>query len=111
MQTEKKGIVYLICDPDKELFKIGRTNNPVVERIKELQTGNGTELFLRSYHRTDYPAMIENMFHKHFLSKNVLNEWFKLEIEDLNSFHELAEKFEKRIEVMKSNPFFAKMLA
>lgn len=111
MDSEKKGIVYLICDPDKDMFKIGRTNSPVVERIKELQTGNACELFLSSYHRTDYPSTIENMFHKHFFSKNVMNEWFKLDMEDVASFHQLAEKFERTIECLKGNPFFSKQLA
>ena len=36
------GYVYLICDPDKDAYKIGVTRNLNQNRIKKLQTGNAT---------------------------------------------------------------------
>jgi hypothetical protein len=106
----KKGYVYLICDASNELFKIGVTKSSIEKRIKKLQTGNSTELFVSNYHETYYPFCIETMLHNLFSDKRVLNEWFELSNDDINSFSETCDKLEKRIEVLKENPFFAKNL-
>ena len=50
------GFVYLICDSGYDsMFKIGVTRQPIEKRIKQLQTGNGSEIFLVNYHKTEYP--------------------------------------------------------
>lgn len=102
----RRGFVYLICDPSTDLFKIGVTTGNLENRIKKLQTGNGTELHLVDFHETDHPFKVEKMLHNHFSNKNELNEWFCLDNEDIHSFKEICESKEKIIESLKNNPFF-----
>ena len=50
-----KSFVYIFCDPAQDLYKIGVTKNLYSKRMKQLQTGNGTELHLVKYHETFFP--------------------------------------------------------
>ena len=50
-----KSFIYLFCDPAQNLYKIGVTKNLYSKRMKQLQTGNGSELHLISYHETFLP--------------------------------------------------------
>ena len=104
------GIVYLICDTANNLFKIGVTKGKIENRIKKLQTGNATELFLSNYHTTKYPYRMEKMLHTHFENKRVLNEWFELTNEDVANFSNTCELMEERINILLDNPFFVKKL-
>lgn len=108
MKIMSKGLVYLICDPANDLFKIGLTKTTSKKRLKQLQTGNGTELHIVHLHQTQYPYRIENMLHNHFHSKNVMNEWYELNLNDVNNFIPLCLSFEKTIISLKDNPFFQK---
>lgn len=107
---KKKGFVYLICDNKNEVFKIGVTKKTIEKRIKELQTGNCTELFISRYHESDYPYTIETMLHNHFKVDNILNEWFELTSEEVSKFNDICNELENRIEVLKDNPYFKKIL-
>lgn len=105
-----KGYVYLICDSANELYKIGVTKGDIQKRLKKLQTGNATELFLINYHESQYPYRVESMLHNHFRTQNVLNEWFELSKEDIINFKNTCNKMEETIECLKDNPFFSKNL-
>lgn len=104
----KKGFVYLICDPSTDSFKIGVTTGKLENRIKKLQTGNGTELHLVDFYETEHPFKLEKMLHNHFFSKKELNEWFSLDIKDLMSFEEICRQKETIIESLRDNPFYNK---
>ena len=106
----KPGFVYLICDNANTLYKIGITTGDIKKRMKKLQTGNATELFLVNYHYTNYPYMVETMLHNHFRNQNVLNEWFELSLDDVKNFSETCNLMEERIEILKDNPYFKKKL-
>ena len=105
----KRGFVYLICDPSTDLFKIGVTTGKIENRIKKLQTGNGTELHLVSYYETEYPFKLEKMLHNHFYNQKELNEWFHLEVDEVLSFNDICENKEKIIMSLLDNPFFNKI--
>ena len=47
------GYVYLICDPATDHFKIGVTRNTIQNRIKKLQTGNPSKLFIKDFYETE----------------------------------------------------------
>ena len=99
-----KGFVYLLCDGEK--FKIGMTKKKNIdERIKELQTGNPYEIWLRSYYETNYPLKIEKMMHARHASSNVKNEWFDLSVTEVINFKNECRECEKIIEALKDNPF------
>ena len=104
------GYVYLICDPVTDHFKIGVTRNKECHRIKELQTGNAGELFIHSLYETKWPFRLETILHKRFQSKRILNEWFELTVEDVNSFMNICKSLETNILELKDNPFFSKDL-
>lgn len=106
----KPGYVYLLGDSSQNLYKIGMTTKPIEERLKELQTGNATELHLCAYHETDYPRRVESMLHNRFKNKNILNEWFELDSKDISSFNDTCNGIEEIISIMKDNVFFTKDL-
>ena len=76
-ETASSGYVYLLCNPTDDTFKIGVTKNEIEKRIKQLQTGNADNIFIASYHYTQYPYRLEKMLHTHFGLYNVNREWFK----------------------------------
>lgn len=104
------GFVYLICDNSNEKYKIGVTKQDINKRIKKLQTGNYTELFVSKYYKTEFPFRMEKMLHNKFNVNRVLNEWFDLSDYDVIHFIDHCKEIEKTINVMKENPFFAKDL-
>ena len=104
------GIVYLIEDPANRAYKIGATKKKANGRIKELQTGNSSELVLKETFETDYPFRLESMLHTRFQEYNVLNEWYDLPQETVCEFRKNCEDLNNIILSMKDNPFFAKGL-
>lgn len=101
----KEASVYLICDPDKEIYKIGVTRGSVENRLKKLQTGNGAQLFVMGVHRTKNPFLIEKMLHNHYNTKNELNEWFRLDTNDVGKFLDTCNMMEDRLKILRENHF------
>ena len=62
------------------------------KRMKQLQTGNGTELHLVNYYETFYPYRIETFLHNKFHNKREHGEWFRLNIDDIISFKETCKE-------------------
>ena len=104
------GYVYLICDPATDHFKIGVTRDKDSQRIKKLQTGNSTELFLRDIYETQWPFRLEKMLHATYKSKKVLNEWFALEVNEVLNFKSTCSRLENIIRELGDNPHFIKDL-
>ena len=100
------GYVYLICDQSTDRFKIGVTRDLKSNRIKKLQTGNSTELFIMDVYETEWPFRLETLLHRHFKNKQVLNEWFALDASDITGFRGVCERLETTIKALKDNPFF-----
>lgn len=85
---EKKGYVYLISMGDDSLYyKIGIAID-VKNRLKGLQGGNPHKLYLKGSYFTKNMYNEEKFWHNRFLEKQVLNEWFKLDAEDVEIFME-----------------------
>ena len=103
-----KGYIYLICDPSTETYKIGRTSNPVEKRLKQLQTGCSGELFIMDTYETEYPAQLEKMLHRKFFTKKQLNEWFKLDSDDICGFSDICKQYDEIITSLKTNYFYNK---
>lgn len=105
------AFVYLLCDSGQEnMYKIGVTRGKIENRIRQLQTGNGSEIHLVNYYKTDYPFYIERLLHLKFHPKQNKNEWFLLENDDIFNFNEICCEIEKNIESLKDNPFAKKIL-
>lgn len=105
------AFVYLLGDAGQDnTFKIGMTRGNIEKRIKQLQTGNGEEIYLVNYYETDYPFFLERSLHLKFYPKQKRNEWFNLECNDITNFKEHCQDIEETIEALKDNPFAKKLL-
>lgn len=80
--------VYLICSEfeGRKLYKIGYTRRPIEKRIKEIKTGNGSDIYLVESFSSKWGTKIEAQLHKQFKLKKVNGEWFDLSNEDVESF-------------------------
>jgi hypothetical protein len=105
------AFVYLLGDSGQDnCFKIGITRGKIEKRIKQLQTGNAEEIFLVNYYETNYPFLLERLLHMKFFPKQKRNEWFIMDIEDVNKFKEYCLKFEQTAKSLIDNPFSNKFL-
>lgn len=102
------GYVYLIEDENNKTYKIGVTRNKNSNRLKKLQTGNSTELHIIYIFETQYPFRLESMLHNNYKNFQVLNEWYKLDENQIEEFPKKCELFNKNIITLKSNPYFNK---
>ena len=102
------GFVYLIGETDKEgKYKIGSTRGKSVEkRLKQLQTGCSSELYVKDSYETEHPFKLEKMLHNHFKSSNLIGEWFELNKSDVEAFKSICEEKLKVIDSLKNNPFY-----
>ena len=101
------AFVYLIGErSNPNLFKIGSTRKKnIIERLKQLQTGNPKELYIKDYFETSKPFLLENMLHRHYFKDNTFNEWFELNEEKIKGFKNVCKKYQNIIESLKNNPF------
>ena len=101
------AFVYLIGErSNPNLFKIGSTRKKnILERLKQLQTGNPEELYIKDYFETSKPFLLENMLHRHYFKDNAFNEWFELNDEKIKGFHNVCEKYQYIIESLKNNSY------
>lgn len=103
--------VYLLGDAGQDnTFKIGMTRGPIEKRIRQLQTGNGEEIYLVNYHETEIPFFVERLLHTKLFPKQKKNEWFNLDLEDVVKFKNYCNDIEKIAESLKDNPFSKKLL-
>ena len=104
------GYVYLIGETENPgKYKIGSTRAKKVDnRLKQLQTGNSSELYIKESFETDYPFKLEKMLHNHFKSSNLIGEWFELSENDTEAFKGICEDKISIIESLKNNPFYFK---
>lgn len=101
------AFVYLIGErSNPNMFKIGSTRKKnIFERLKQLQTGNPEELYIKDYFETSKPFLLENMLHRHYFKDNTFNEWFELNDEKIKGFKDTCEKYQCIIESLKNNSY------
>jgi hypothetical protein len=104
------GYVYLIGAYDLPgRYKIGSTRaKDVTKRLKQLQTGSSSELYVKETYETEHPFKLEKMLHNHFKTSNLMGEWFDLSEADTEAFRGICEEKMKVIESLKENPFYFK---
>ena len=67
----------------------------IEKRLKQLQTANQEELYVRDSFKTDFPYKIERLLHQKYAFKRLLNEWFELDEEDVKNFQNDCDIYEK----------------
>lgn len=102
------SFIYLIKNEDSNKYKIGVTKNDPSKRLKGLQTGSSEKLLLIDYFETLYPYRMEKMLHNRYMKYHVLGEWYELPTDIINNFGKECRDVSDMIDVMLSNPFFAK---
>ena len=104
------GHVYLIGNREiPGRYKIGSTRaKDVTKRLKQLQTGSSSELYIKESYETEHPFKLEKMLHNHFKSTHLIGEWFELSEADTEAFRGICEEKMKVIESLSDNPFFFK---
>lgn len=102
------GWVYLIGESDvPNHYKIGSTRaKDVSKRLKQLQTGNSSPLYILSSFETSKPFKLEKMLHNRFKSNNMINEWFELDKTIVGDFKNICEYYQKIIDSLNENPYF-----
>ena len=105
------AFVYLLGDSGQDnTFKIGITRGEIEKRIKQLQTGNGEEIYLVNFYETEYPFFLERSLHLKYYPKQKRNEWFYLDCNDIINFKEDCKIFENNARMLEDNPFAKKIL-
>jgi hypothetical protein len=102
------GFVYLIGEINNDnKYKIGSTRaKSINKRLKQLQTGNSNELFIKSFYETDKPFKLETMLHNRFKDNNVIGEWFEMKEDEIKTFTDVCDNFQNIINSLKENPYF-----
>lgn len=84
-RPDYSGHIYVALDPEKDLYKIGRTSAKVENRIKQLNTG-------RTIHIKDFEGFYckniikaEETIHKILKEYRVVGEWFALDVNKIRS--------------------------
>ena len=108
-----KKIIYLINADNSERYKIGITSRKNLNhRLRNLQTGCSDKLNVIKTYETDYASLIEKTLHREFAAKQLMGEWFFLEINDVLKFEERCKIINNSIELLKNvkNDFILKTL-
>lgn len=74
------GFIYFIYDFQTKQTKIGRTSKHPAYRLKELQTGNGTQLELIHFYESDRMSEEESNLHNRYAQYRTIGEWFELSL-------------------------------
>lgn len=86
--------IYLIQSQEDGYYKIGISKHPQ-KRIKQLQTGNSSELKLISTYETEYANKIEKTLHRRYSYLKKEGEWFELSLIEDISFLDDCKKIEE----------------
>lgn len=94
--------VYLIQSLENSYYKIGLSIHPN-KRIKELQTGNSSELKLIETYQSKFAHIIEKTLQRRYSHLRKEGEWFEFSISNEVSFINECKKIEENLEFLKKN--------
>lgn len=88
--------IYLIHSLEDSNYKIGVSIRPK-KRLKQLQTGNSSELKLVETYKSEFADQIERTLHRRYTHLKKEGEWFNLGISNEVTFVSECEKIEKNL--------------
>ena len=101
--------VYLISSSleGDTCYKIGYTKRNPNQRIREMKTGNASELKVIESFQSKWGTQIEAKLHRIFQDKKISGEWFRLTAYDISQFKKLCEQSHQSFELLsKDNSWF-----
>jgi hypothetical protein len=88
-------------------YKIGYTKRNPNQRIREMKTGNASELQVIESFQSKWGTQIEAKLHRIFQEKKISGEWFRLTAYDISQFKKMCEQTHKNLELLsKDNSWF-----
>lgn len=94
--------VYLIQSLEDSRYKIGVSKHPQ-KRVKQLQTGNSSELKLIESYESDYAHRIEKSLQRRYSYLKKEGEWFDMSISNEVSFLKECKDIENNIILLKKS--------
>jgi len=94
--------VYLIQSLEDSRYKIGVSKHPKT-RIKQLQTGNSSELKLVESYQSEFAYQIEKTLQRRYSYLKKEGEWFDMSVSNEVSFLNECKKIEETIAVLKNS--------
>jgi len=94
--------VYLIQSLENSYYKIGVSKHPK-KRIKELQTGNSSELKLIEVYQSEFAHQIEKTMQRRYTHLKKEGEWFDLSITNEVSFIKECQQIEENMVFLKKS--------
>jgi predicted GIY-YIG superfamily endonuclease len=94
--------IYLIQSLENSYYKIGVSKHPN-KRLKELQTGNSSELKLINTYKSEFAHQIERTLQRRYSHLKKEGEWFDLSIENEIVFKKECQKIEENLIFLKKS--------
>ena len=94
--------IYLIQSLEDGYYKIGVSKHPK-KRVKELQTGNSSELKLIESYESEHAHKVERALQRRYSYMKKEGEWFDMSISQEVSFLSDCKQIEESINVLKKN--------
>ena len=94
--------VYLIQSLEDSRYKIGVSIHPK-KRLKQLQTGNSSELKLIESFQSEFAHKVERALQRRYSYLKKEGEWFDMDISHEVSFLTECKQIEDSINILKEN--------
>jgi hypothetical protein len=94
--------IYLIQSLENSYYKIGVSKHPK-KRIKQLQTGNSSELKLVETYPSEFAHQIEKTLQRRYSYLQKEGEWFDMDISHEVNFVQECRKIEETLTFLKKN--------
>ena len=94
--------IYLIQSLENSYYKIGVSKHPK-KRLKQLQTGNSSELKLVEIYQSEIAHKIEKTLQRRYSHLRKEGEWFDMSISNEVSFSQECQKIEETLLFLKKN--------
>lgn len=94
--------VYLIQSLEDSRYKIGVSKHPK-KRVKQLQTGNSSELKLVEAYQSELAHKIEKTLQRRYSHLKKEGEWFDMSISNETTFLKECRQIEENLMVLKKS--------
>ena len=94
--------IYLIQSLEDGYYKIGVSKHPK-KRVKQLQTGNSSELKLVEVYQSEHAHKVERSLQRRYSYLKKEGEWFDLGISEEISFLTDCKQINESIDILKKS--------